>query len=202
MESGIHPSLHCHYQVTHAKFNLKTHYPPPYEREIWHFQKANTDQIREAIEQFSWDRSFKNLDFNKMVFLLNKTIKNILSNYIRHEIIICDDRDPPWINNRVKELINEKSDTFQCYLHSNKDPKLFSKVEYLQNKLKELPSLLFKRTENVISSIDFGSDDIAKIIHNLDPNKAHGHDMISICMLKICGNSIYKTTSVNFPIFY
>ena len=168
MESGIHPSLHCHYQVTHAKFNLKTHYPPPYEREIWHFQKANTDQIREAIEQFSWDRSFKNLDFNKMVFLLNKTIKNILSNYIRHEIIICDDRDPPWINNRVKELINEKSDTFQYYLHSNKDPKSFSKVEYLQNKLKELPSLLFKRTENVISSIDFGSDGIAKIIHNLD----------------------------------
>ena len=184
MESGIHPSLHCHYQVTHAKSNLKTHYPPPYEREIWHFQKANTDQIREAIEQFSWDRSFKNLDFNKMVFLLNKTIKNILSNYIRHEIIICDDRDPPWINNRVKELINEKSDSFQCYLHSNKDPKLFSKVEYLQNKLKELPSLLFKRTENVISSIDFGSYDIAKIIHYLDPNKAHGHDMISIACLK------------------
>ena len=41
-----------------------------------------------------------------------------------------------------------------------------------------LPSLLLKRTENVISSIDFGSDDIAKIIHKLDPNKAHGH-MIS-----------------------
>ena len=73
-----------------------------------------------------------------MVFLFNRTIKNILSNYIPHEIIICDDRDPPWINNKVKELINEKNDTFQCYLHSNKDPKLFNKVEYLQNELKSL----------------------------------------------------------------
>ena len=61
-----------------------------------------------------------------------------------------------------------------------------------------LPSVLFKRTENVISSIDFGSDDIAKIIQKLDPNKAHGHDMISIRMLKICGNSVYKPLQLIF----
>ena len=70
--------------------------------------------------------------------LFSRTIRNILSNYIPHEIIICDDRDPTWINNRVKELINEKDYTFQCYLHSNKDPELFNKVENLQNKLKSL----------------------------------------------------------------
>ena len=122
-----------HHQITYAKFNLKIYYPPAYEREIWHFQKANTDQIRKVIEQLSWDRSFKNLDVNEMVFLFSRTMKNFLSNYIPHEIVICDDRDQPCINNRVKELINEKNDTFKCYLHSNKDPKLFNKVEYLQN---------------------------------------------------------------------
>ena len=55
MESGVHPSLHsnCHYQPTFAKFNLKIPYSLPYEREIWQYQKANTDQIRKAIEQFS-----------------------------------------------------------------------------------------------------------------------------------------------------
>ena len=61
-----------------------------------------------------------------------------------------------------------------------------------------LPSVLFNRTENVISSIDFGSDDIAQIIQKLDPNKSHGHDMISIRMLKICGNSIYKPLQLIF----
>ena len=61
-----------------------------------------------------------------------------------------------------------------------------------------LPSVLFKRTENVISSIDFGSDDIAKIIQKLDPNKALGHDMISIRMLKICGNSVCKPLQLIF----
>ena len=140
MELGVHLSLHSnsHHQIIYAKFNLKIHYPPPYEREIWHYQKANIDQIRKAIEQFPWDRSFKYLEVNEMVFLFNRTIKKILSSYLPHEIIICDDRDPPWINNRVKEKINEKNDTFQCYLHSNKDPKLFNKIEYLQNELKSL----------------------------------------------------------------
>ena len=79
MESSVHLSLHsnCHRQITFAKFNLEIHYPLSYKREIWHYQKANTDQIRKAIEQFSWDRSFKNLDVNEMVFLFNRTIKKI-----------------------------------------------------------------------------------------------------------------------------
>ena len=41
MSSGIHSSFHqnCHHQIIFAKFNLKVHYPPPYEREVWHFKK-------------------------------------------------------------------------------------------------------------------------------------------------------------------
>ena len=43
----------CHQLITYAKFNFKLHYPPPYEREIWHYQKANTDHITKAIKQFA-----------------------------------------------------------------------------------------------------------------------------------------------------
>ena len=46
-----------------------------------------------------------------MVSLFNKTIKNILSNYIPHETIICDDKDPPWFNKNIKQLLQEKSNT-------------------------------------------------------------------------------------------
>ena len=56
MESGVHSSLHenCHHQIIYAKFNLEIYYPRPYEREIWHYQKANTENIRKAIDQFPW----------------------------------------------------------------------------------------------------------------------------------------------------
>ena len=33
---------------------------------------------------------------------------------------------------------------------------------------------------------------------NLDPNKAHGHDKISIWMLQLCGNSICKPLELIF----
>ena len=67
---------------------------------------------------------------------------------------------------------------------------------------------LISLTENRLSSYQFLKGDILKIINSLDSNKAHGYDMIRICMLKLCGESdcrpldtIYKTwlESVNFP---
>ena len=52
---------------------------------------------------FSWERCFVNTNVNNEVHMFNKTIKNIMSNYILHETIICDDRDPPWINKDIKK---------------------------------------------------------------------------------------------------
>ena len=107
MEAGVPSLLHenCHHQLVYAKFNLKVWHPPPYEREIWHYQHANIDQIKRAIKQFPWGKSFRNLCINEMVHLFNKTIKNILSNYIPRETITCDDRGPPWVNSKIKQLI-------------------------------------------------------------------------------------------------
>ena len=39
---------------------------------------------------------------------------------------------------------------------------------------------------------------MGKIIQNLDSNKAHGHDNISIRMFKICGDSIYEPLEIIF----
>ena len=68
----------------------------------------------------------------------------------------------------------------------------FAKQCSLVNTNKDLPSVLSKKTHKSLSTIHFTSDDILKIIKNLDPNKAHGHDMISIWMIKICDGSICK----------
>ena len=140
MSSGIHLSLHqnCHHQIIFAKFNLKVHYPPPYERELWHFKKANTGHIKRAINGFPWERSFANLDINDKVYLFNKTIKNILSNFIPHETITFDDRDPPWINSQVKHLINEKNAMYKNYLKNNKSNQSFETFQSFQSQLSSL----------------------------------------------------------------
>ena len=67
----------------------------------------------------------------------------------------------------------------------------------IQNSSKR-PLTLSQKTEKSISSITFSCNDIATIIHSLDPNKAHGYDMMSIRMLKICNESICKPLELIF----
>ena len=38
----------------------------------------------------------------------NETILNILRNFIPHETVLCDDRDLPWFNTKIKSLVHEK----------------------------------------------------------------------------------------------
>ena len=54
----------------------------------------------------------------------------------------------------------------------------------------EIPSFLHSKTEKSLSNATFTEKDIEKVILNLDSSKAHGHDMISIRMLKIWGEFI------------
>ena len=93
VESVVRPSLHhnYHHQIVFARFNLKVVFP--YEREVWHFDhKANVDHIRKAINGFQWEKLFQNMKVNDMVYLFNRTIKNILHNFVPHEIITYNGR--------------------------------------------------------------------------------------------------------------
>ena len=60
------------------------------------------------------------------------------------------------------------------------------------NNSSELPYNLHYTTENCLDTLNFSKDDIEKIIQNLDSNKVHGHDKMSIRMIKIYGKSICK----------
>ena len=128
MERGVHHSLYpsCHHQIIYAKFKLKVYYPPPYERKFWYYQNANSNVIKKTITDFSWEIAFENLFVDEKVSLFNKTIKNILSNYITREIITTDNRDSPWFNNKnVKSLIDGKSKSWRAYVQSNKNDFFF-----------------------------------------------------------------------------
>ena len=111
MESGVHSSLHsnCHHQIIYARFNLKIYNPPPYEREICYYKKANIDLIQQVIREFNWERAFHRKNINEKVSILNSTINNILSNFIPHETITCDDKKPPWFNKNIINLIKNKN---------------------------------------------------------------------------------------------
>ena len=117
--------------IVFARFNLKVVFPPPYEREVWHFRKANIGHIRKAINGFQWEKSFQNMNVNDMVHLFNRTIKNILRNPIPHETITCDDRDPPWINSSIRCLIQDKNEAYKRFKRSNNNNQYFQNFQSL-----------------------------------------------------------------------
>ena len=279
IESGVHPSLHpnCHHQLIYTKFNLQIYYPPQHYREVWHYNDANTELIRRAVDQFNRQKAFLSKNVNEKVSIFNETILNILRNFIPHETVLCDDRDPPWFNNKIKSLIHQKNikitrlrsdrrnsylrrqlnclqdrlngsieaskQKYYCrmtnkltnaekrskaywsilkrFLNNKKIPlipplfyencfvtnfkekaelfnSLFADQCSLMSNASKLPSNFTLYTDNRLSTVTFSQYDFGKIIQNLNPNKAHGHDNISIRMLKICSSSIYGPLELIF----
>ena len=96
---------------------------------------------------FPWERRFANIDANEKVYLFNKTIKNVVSNCILRETIICNDRDSPWINENIKKLINDKN---QGYLSNHQNENNSSSFQNLQFLLLKLNSLIEKSNHNII----------------------------------------------------
>ena len=80
--------------------------------------------------------------------------------------------------NKYVTDFKEKAEIFNSF---------FAEQCSLMNNSIKLLSIVLKRTDKFISSVSFSSNDIVRIILELDPNKTHGYDMISIRKLKICG---------------
>ena len=108
------------------------------------------------------------------IFINNEKIPLIPPLYHKNEFVID-------FKKKTKPFNSFFAD--QCSLISNSS-ELLSMLEYL--------------TQSCLSSITFSKDGIAKLIHNLDPNKAHGHDQISIRILKLCSTSICKPLEIIF----
>ena len=59
-----------------------------------------------------------------------------MTNFIPHKTKIFNDREPPWINNKVETMIQEKNKIYQLYL-KNKSNMLATKLKTLQNLIYE-----------------------------------------------------------------
>ena len=60
------------------------------------------------------------------------------SNFIPHEVTVCDDKDPPWFNGKIKSLFNEKLRTYNAYCKNSNNIQLRNNSRSLQQRLSEL----------------------------------------------------------------
>ena len=55
-----------------------------------------------------------------------------------------------------------------------------------------LPTQIFRKTNESWNTINFTEDDILSVIIKLNPDKVHGYDQINACMYQICDKAIWK----------
>ena len=49
----------------------------------------------------------------------NSTVLNILSNYIPHEFVECDDKNSPWFNKKIRASTQEEKNVAFKNYHNN-----------------------------------------------------------------------------------
>ena len=83
---------------------------------------------------------------------------------------------PPLIhNNQFVVDFQEKSELFNSFF-----AKQCIHIETGSNLLTQI----LRKTSESLNTINLTEDDVLSVIRKLDPNKAHGHDQISICILQ------------------
>ena len=89
LDSGTRPSLDskCHHQIIYGKINFKIPPPPPSERKIWHYNRANVDAIKRSMVSFPWAQHLNlNSNPNWQVKTFHETFLNIMSNFIPNKV--------------------------------------------------------------------------------------------------------------------
>ena len=70
--------------------------------------------------------------------LFNENVLNIIQNFIPHDTVTFDDRNPSWITSRIKKMINNKNLAFKPFDNKKGFANNSSNLErfsYLQHKL-------------------------------------------------------------------
>ena len=93
-----------------CKVNFKIPPPPPIERKMWHYNRANSNAIKKSMVNFPWSQQLNlNTDPNWQVKLFNEFFLNIMTSFIPNEMKKCVPRDPPWINKALKTLLKKRN---------------------------------------------------------------------------------------------
>ena len=140
LDSGIHSSLHpiCHHQIIYSKINLSIEYPPPYERIVWDYKKADIAHINFAIDGFNWVNLFEGKNIDEQVHAFDETLLNIFKNFIPHKIITFNDSDPPWINEEIKSKIQLKNQYYMHYVRNGRNATDYINLKRYTNDLSNL----------------------------------------------------------------
>ena len=115
---------------------------------MWDFKRANISSIRKAIKMVDWQFMFLIKNTHEQVAIFNDILMNIFSNYIPNKYVTIDNRDPPWMTEKIKNKINLK----RSLSKSNK----FIETQILST---EISTLILERKEKYYDDLSMKLND-------------------------------------------
>ena len=109
-------------------------FPYPIHESFGTIMMQILDFKREQLKNF-WQGAFWNTSVTEKLVIFIKAVLNILRNFIPRETIVCDDKDPPWFNNKIKMLIQAKNAAFNSFRKNSGNFDLKRHLESLHERL-------------------------------------------------------------------
>ena len=106
-ETGVLSSLDSHskHNIIHGTLNINIPRPPPYQRKIWDYKTAKTDQIRADMSNVNWQDLFSNLNVNEKGLVFTDMFLGIVAKHTSNKVITVNEKDAPWVTSEVKSAI-------------------------------------------------------------------------------------------------
>ena len=135
VESGVHVSLdsQCQHQIIYGKLSISMPSPPPFQRTLWDYSKADLQSIQHKINAIDWDSRFNGLGSDEMADILTNELYSILSSNIPNKVVTCNDRDPPWITPELKHIIKRKQRTYRKFVQRGRRDEDWERVKNVRN---------------------------------------------------------------------
>ena len=96
---------------------------------------------------------------------------------------------PLYHNKQILSEIKAKRELFNLYFAGQCTPLVNNS---------QLSTRFTTHTNSIVTLIDFSVEQVSNIIKKLDPNRAHGHNKISIRMLKLYEDSVNRPLAAIF----
>ena len=127
----------CHHNIIHGTLNCSVPTPPPYQRKLWKYGKANITLIKDELKAIDWIEEFNQKNVNEMTERFNSLFLSTMEKHIPNKIITINEKDAPWLSNTLKNKIKRKHKIFKKWKDTNNNNHMI-KYKQLQSDINRL----------------------------------------------------------------
>ncbi|KAK3106046.1 hypothetical protein FSP39_011601 [Pinctada imbricata] len=142
--------------ATYCSLNLISNVPQSFRRDVWLYNQANFDQLKNDLHNTEWGSILNDTDIDVVCQNFNNKLKEVVLKHIPKKSVIIRGNDRPWFNSTIRKEIRLR-DRFRKKYISTKSQQHKYIYKQQRNKVNNLKKIL---KEKFIINLDDNIDEI------------------------------------------